>query len=61
MQVITGVALFGPFAQPDSFFVETTVKFRQVDEPVLQQYVDTGEGLDKAGGYGIQVSVGCAL
>ncbi|MZR64246.1 nucleoside triphosphate pyrophosphatase [Alcanivorax sp. DP30] len=32
----------------------TRVRFRELDEQQLARYVDTGEGDDKAGGYGIQ-------
>lgn len=32
----------------------TRVQFRHLDEARLQAYVNTGEGADKAGGYGIQ-------
>lgn len=38
----------------------TQVQFRDLDEAQLQAYVDTGEGADKAGGYGIQ-GLGAAL
>jgi len=38
----------------------TRVQFRHLSESQLQAYVDTGEGADKAGGYGIQ-GLGAAL
>lgn len=38
----------------------TRVQFRHLSEAQLQAYVDTGEGADKAGGYGIQ-GLGAAL
>lgn len=34
--------------------VSTSVKFRKLSKQQIQQYVDTGEGLDKAGAYAIQ-------
>ncbi|MBL7716927.1 MAG: septum formation protein Maf [Bdellovibrionales bacterium] len=34
--------------------VTTSVKFRKLSKQQIQQYVDTGEGLDKAGAYAIQ-------
>lgn len=33
---------------------ENLVRFRDLTEPEIQQYVDTGEPMDKAGGYAIQ-------
>lgn len=33
---------------------ETRVRFRDLDAAMVRRYVDTGEGADKAGGYGIQ-------
>jgi len=33
---------------------ETSVRFRDLDPAEIQQYVDTGECFDKAGGYAIQ-------
>jgi septum formation protein len=42
-------------------FVETTtVKFDTLTDEVICEYVDTGEPMDKAGGYGIQ-SLGASL
>lgn len=34
--------------------VSTRVRFRAFDDATLQAYVDSGEGMDKAGSYGIQ-------
>ncbi|MAX55253.1 MAG: septum formation inhibitor Maf [Alcanivoracaceae bacterium] len=52
-QVISAVALIvaGEVHQAHSV---TTVTFRCLDEARLAAYVATGEGKDKAGGYGIQ-------
>ena len=36
------------------FYAETEVEFDNFDDAVIQAYVDTGEPMDKAGGYGIQ-------
>ncbi|KAH8553319.1 N-acetylserotonin O-methyltransferase-like protein-like protein [Umbelopsis sp. PMI_123] len=36
------------------FVEETQVEFANISDQVLQAYVDTGEPLDKAGGYGYQ-------
>jgi septum formation protein len=35
-------------------FDETSVTFRKLSEAEIQEYADSGEGRDKAGGYGIQ-------
>lgn len=35
-------------------FSDTRVRFRRLDEARLRAYIATGEGRDKAGGYGIQ-------
>ncbi|XP_054979585.1 probable bifunctional dTTP/UTP pyrophosphatase/methyltransferase protein isoform X2 [Sorex araneus] len=36
------------------FFEETRVKFSQLSEELLWDYINSGEPMDKAGGYGIQ-------
>lgn len=36
------------------FYEETTVKFSELSEEMLWEYIDSGEPMDKAGGYGIQ-------
>jgi septum formation protein len=52
-QVITAVTLsFESFAQ--EFYVETKVTFSSIDEHLLKLYLATNDGLDKAGGYGVQ-------
>ena len=52
-QVISAVALLsgGQVRQAHSI---TTVTFRFMEDARLAAYVATGEGADKAGGYGIQ-------
>lgn len=58
-QVISALALISN----EQVMVEhsiTLVRFRQLGEEQLQRYVDSGEGADKAGGYGIQ-GLGAAL
>lgn len=52
-EVITGVALVQG-ERCTSFQTTTKVKFYSLTEEEIQQYVATGEPLDKAGGYGIQ-------
>nr|XP_030693105.1 probable bifunctional dTTP/UTP pyrophosphatase/methyltransferase protein isoform X2 [Globicephala melas] len=36
------------------FYEETTVKFSELSEELLWEYINSGEPMDKAGGYGIQ-------
>ena len=51
--VLTGVAVkLGP--KGASGVDRTKVRFRRLSPSEIQWYVDTGEPLDKAGGYGIQ-------
>ncbi|XP_022374070.1 N-acetylserotonin O-methyltransferase-like protein isoform X4 [Enhydra lutris kenyoni] len=59
--VFTGVAIVHcctTDAQLDlevsEFHEETTVKFSELSEELLWEYIDSGEPMDKAGGYGIQ-------
>ncbi|XP_065770889.1 probable bifunctional dTTP/UTP pyrophosphatase/methyltransferase protein isoform X2 [Muntiacus reevesi] len=40
--------------QVSEFYEETTVKFSELSEELLWEYIDSGEPMDKAGGYGIQ-------
>ena len=51
--VITGVALSGPKGRL-SLIVTTQVKWRELTKEEIFTYIQTGEPLDKAGGYGIQ-------
>lgn len=51
--VLTGVALAG-VGKLESFVVETKVRFRELSEREIRDYIAGGEPLDKAGAYGIQ-------
>jgi septum formation protein len=56
-QVVTGVAvvvLRGEDVERYAFATTTDVTFRALHEREIEAYVATGEGLDKAGAYGIQ-------
>jgi len=54
-QVITGVCIIDMAGNLELLGTETTkVYFRQLTELEITRYVDSGEPLDKAGGYGIQ-------
>ena len=52
-QVITTVCIMSK-EKIDLFSVITDVKFKQLTEEEIQNYVNTKEGMDKAGSYGIQ-------
>lgn len=53
--VFTGVAIFG-IGIENVFSVETKVTFKELDEQLIRAYVDSGDPMDKAGGYGIQTA-----
>ncbi|KAM4794781.1 putative bifunctional dTTP/UTP pyrophosphatase/methyltransferase protein isoform 1-T2 [Rhinophrynus dorsalis] len=60
--VFTGVAIVHCKSQEDNlletdvidFYEETKVKFADLSEELLWEYIHSGEPMDKAGGYGIQ-------
>ncbi|WP_262173460.1 Maf family protein [Saccharococcus sp. Marseille-Q5394] len=53
--VFTGVSILGSgFSKV--FSVETKVTFKELDDQLLKSYVDSGDPMDKAGGYGIQTA-----
>jgi len=58
-QVVTSVALVADGTLHQATDI-TNVKFRRLDEAMLEAYVATGEPMDKAGAYGIQ-GYGAAL
>ncbi|WP_448584699.1 Maf family protein [Thermocrinis sp.] len=52
-KVITAVAILSPKGKV--LFHDTAwVKFRNIDEEEIDEYIKTGEPLDKAGAYGVQ-------
>ena len=53
-QVVTGVCLIEPGGAEHTLFASTDVHFRELIEPEIAAYVETGEPLDKAGAYAIQ-------
>lgn len=52
--VITGLCLIHPDGRIARRAVETKVRFRRLEAAEITAYVAGGEGLGKAGGYGIQ-------
>jgi len=59
-RVTTAVALARAGRLLEDFAIDTAVRFRPLAERDAERYAATGEGLDKAGGYGIQ-GLGAAL
>lgn len=53
--VFTGVSILGN-GLSKVFSVETKVTFKELDDQLLRTYVDSGDPMDKAGGYGIQTA-----
>jgi septum formation protein len=53
-QVYSGIAIITPDGRLASASEQTWVRFRALTASEIAGYVATGEGLDKAGGYGIQ-------
>ncbi|MFC5603961.1 Maf family protein [Sporosarcina koreensis] len=53
--VFTGVCILGN-GLSKVFSVETKVTFKELDEQLIRSYVDSGDPMDKAGGYGIQTA-----
>ena len=53
--VITGVGIFVD-DKLRTFSVETKVTFRELDDMLINAYVESGDPMDKAGGYGIQTA-----
>ena len=51
--VFTGVSILGNGIS-NVFSVETKVTFKGLDDKLIRAYVDSGDPMDKAGGYGIQ-------
>jgi septum formation protein len=53
-EVITGVAIIRPSAEDVIRHSKTRVVFRNLSPEEINWYTQTGDGLDKAGAYGIQ-------
>lgn len=53
-RVETGIAVTGPDGREESSVISVRVRFRPFDRLHAQEYVATGEPMDKAGAYGIQ-------
>jgi len=60
-RVVTGVSVRGPGGRQGDRVVETRLKMRRLTEADIRAYADTGEGVGKAGGYGIQGRAGAFI
>ncbi|XP_029663336.1 uncharacterized protein LOC115235580 [Formica exsecta] len=58
--VYTGVYLKTPKVEL-KFYEFATVKFGDVSEKQIREYIKTGDPMDKAGGYGLQGIGGCLI
>lgn len=60
-RVVTGVSVRAPGGRRGARLVETRLKMRRLSETDIRAYADSGEGLGKAGGYGIQGRAGAFI
>ena len=60
-RVVTGVSLRAPGGRRGDRLVETRLKMRRLSEAEIRAYADSGEGVGKAGGYGIQGRAGAFI
>ena len=56
--VITGYCVIGEDGSRETGYDEAVVRFNELDEKRIEEYVESGNGADKAGGYGIQDGYG---
>jgi septum formation protein len=57
-RVVTGVSVRAPGGRRGDRLVETRLKMRRLSEAEIRAYAEGGEGVGKAGGYGIQGRAG---
>lgn len=53
-RVLTGIAVATPSGRLSTRLVESRVHFKRLTETEIRCYVDSGEGIGKAGGYAVQ-------
>lgn len=53
-QVYTGVSVLYDHGKEVNFAEKTDVTFKDLDDDMIERYIETGEPMDKAGAYGIQ-------
>jgi septum formation protein len=57
-KVLTAVAVLAPDGRRASRLVETRVQFKRLSAEEIESYLACGEGVGKAGGYGVQGRAG---
>ncbi len=57
-RVLTGVAAVGPDGRRVQRLSETRLRFKRLSGDDIARYIESGEGIGKAGGYGIQGRAG---
>ena len=57
-RVLTGICVRAPGGRAGARLVETRVRFKRLTADDIGRYVRSGEGLGKAGGYGVQGRAG---
>lgn len=60
-KVLTGVAVRAPGGRAASRLVETRLHVKRLTTTEIEAYVESGEGIGKAGGYGIQGRAGAMV
>ncbi|MCA3740549.1 Maf family nucleotide pyrophosphatase [Phenylobacterium sp.] len=60
-RVVTGVSVRAPGGRRGDRLVETRLKMRRLSEAEIRAYAEGGEGVGKAGGYGIQGRAGAFI
>ena len=60
-KVLTGVAVHAPDGRTASRLAETRLHVKRLTPSEIDAYVDCGEGIGKAGGYGIQGRAGALV
>ena len=60
-RVLTGVSVRAPGGRKGERLVETRLKMRRLSEADIRAYAVSGEGVGKAGGYGIQGRAGAFI
>jgi septum formation protein len=57
-RVLTAVAVAGPDGRRVERLSETRLRFKRLSHDDIARYIDSGEGIGKAGGYGVQGRAG---